>query len=185
MKTKNFMKKTEDKRIYIKEESYLSKSIENGRIPMIHRKLTESGAAQRGPVRRAVLLCLLAVFCLSVTGCVKNLNFSGKKEPVEYVICKDTSLPEQLQTLLKEKKKKPVTFTYRNSMYIYLVVCYGKKDFSGYSVRIEECWRSGETLFLRTQLMGPAAGEDSIETDTYPYIVVRCPQMDVFCVIDS
>lgn len=152
---------------------------------MIHRMLTESGTRQKVPVRWVVLLCLCAAVCLSATGCVKNLNLSGKKEPVEYVICKETSLPEQLKTLLKEKKKKPVTFTYRNSMYIYLVVCYGKKDFSGYSVRIEECWRSGETLFLRTQLMGPDAGEDSMETETYPYIVVRCPQMDVFCVIDS
>ena len=33
--------------------------------------------------------------------------------------------------------------------------------------------------------MGPAAGEDIVETDTYPYIVVRCQQMDVFCVIED
>lgn len=32
--------------------------------------------------------------------------------------------------------------------------------------------------------MGTAAGEDSVEMEIYPYIVVRCPQMDVFCVID-
>lgn len=158
---------------------------------MSHGKLPESGSRQKKTVTLTAFICLFAVICLfvaiclSATGCVKNLNFNEKKEAVEYVICKDSSLPGQLQTLLEEKKQKPGTFTYRNSMYIYLVVCYGKKDFSGYSVRIEECWRSGETLFLRTQLMGPAAGEDSVETETYPYIVVRCPQMDVFCVIDS
>lgn len=152
---------------------------------MIHRMLPESGSGQKETVRWAAILCLFAVVCLFVTGCVKNLNFNGKKEPVEYVICKESSLPEQLQTLLEEKKKKSGTFTYRNSMYIYLVVCYGKKDFSGYSVRIEECWRSEKTLFLQTQLIGPAGGESSMETETYPYIVVRCPQLDVFCIIDS
>lgn len=104
---------------------------------------------------------------------------------MEYVICKDSSLPGQLQTLLEEKKQKPGTFTYRNSIYIYLVVCHGKKDFSGYSVRYRRMLaQRGNTFFLRTQLMGTAAGEDSVEMEIYPYIVVRCPQMDVFCVID-
>lgn len=118
-----------------------------------------------------------------MSGCVQNLGESRQKEAVEYVICQESHLPPQLQILLEEKKKKPGTFVYRNSMYMYLAVCYGRKEYSGCSVRIEECWRTEKTLFLRTQLMGPAPGEGE-ETETWPFIVVRCPQMDVFCVIE-
>lgn len=136
-------------------------------------------------VRFAVIFGIVAMLCLSLWGCVKKLDLNGKKEEIEYAICKDSNLPEQLQELLEERKKKPGTFTYRNSTYLYLVVCYGKKEYSGFSVKIEECWKSEEILFLRTQLMGPAVGEKIIETETFPYIVVRCRQMDVFCMIDS
>ena len=151
---------------------------------MIKRNLPKPGCACAA-ARIAVILCMTAVLCLAAWGCVRTLNLNGQKKNVEYVICKDSNLPDQLKTLLEEKKKNPGTFTYRNSRYIYLVVCYGKRAYSGYSVKIEECWRSEETLFLRTQLMGPAAGEDIVETDTYPYIVVRCQQMYVFCLIED
>lgn len=136
-------------------------------------------------VRVAVVFGIVGMICLPLWGCVKEWNVNGKKEKIEYTICKDSNLPEQLQVLLEERKKKPGTFTYRNSTYLYLVVCYGKKEYSGYSVKIEECWKSEDILFLRTQLMGPAVGEKIIETDTFPYLVVRCEQMPVFCIIDS
>ena len=119
---------------------------------MIKRNLPKPGCACAA-ARIAVILCMTAVLCLAAWGCVRTLNLNGQKKNVEYVICKDSNLPDQLKTLLEEKKKNPGTFTYRNSRYIYLVVCYGKRAYSGYSVKIEECWRSEETLFLRTQLM--------------------------------
>lgn len=134
---------------------------------------------------RYFLVILVLIFSGSCCGCVKKLNIHGKRQKVEYTICKDSNLPEQLKVLLEKKKKKAETFTYRNSMYLYLVVCYGQKKYSGYSVKVEECSQSEDTLFLRTQLIGPSAGEPVMETLNYPYIVLRCRQMDVFCVIDS
>ena len=141
------------------------------------------------PPRPVLYLLVLSLFLgaavLAAGGCIRHLQMNGPKEKVEYDICKDSNLPAQLQTLLEEKKQEVCTFVYRNSMYIYLVVCYGRKEYSGCSVKIEECWKSEDTLFLRTQLMGPAAGEEVARTPTCPYLVVRCRQMDVFCVIEA
>lgn len=153
---------------------------------MTNRSMAESIWQKRKYAARFVVAFgVVGIFCLSLWGCVKDLNLNGKKEKIEYTICKDSNLPEQLKVLLEERKTKPGTFIYRNSTYIYLVVCYGKKDYSGFSVKIEECWKSEDILFLRTQLMGPAIDEDIIEAETFPYLVVRCKQMNVFCVIDS
>ena len=82
-------------------------------------------------------------------------------------------MPERLQKIIEERKKKPGTFAYKNSKYTYLVVCYGEKSYSGYSVRVEQCWKDKEQLYLETQLIGPAAGEAVNEVETYPVIVLK------------
>ena len=131
----------------------------------------------------------MAVYCLFLVifsvGCGRTIHFGPDKEKVEYVICKESNLPAQLQELLEEKKKKSCTFTFTNSMYTYLVVCYGSRPYSGYSVRIEECSKTPEALYLRTQLIGPSAREPVVETETFPFLVLRCEKVDVLCIIDS
>ena len=83
------------------------------------------------------------IFCLCLNGCtVLNINSFhfgklGKKEQgqaVKYEICSGKNMPERLQKIIEERKKKPGTFAYKNSKYTYLVVCYGEKSYSGYSV---------------------------------------------------
>ncbi|MCD8019925.1 MAG: protease complex subunit PrcB family protein [Clostridiales bacterium] len=134
---------------------------------------------------RILLLCVFLPLSILLCGCLTNLDSEADKEPVEYVICKDSNCPGQLQDLLEEKKKTAGTFIYKNSMYMYLVVCYGSKPYSGYSIRVEECSRSEDTLYLRTQLLGPELGEKVVETETFPCIVIRCEKMDVLCKMDS
>lgn len=135
-------------------------------------------------MQRRILVSCLFVVIFSV-GCGRIINPGANKEKVEYVICKESNLPEQLQELMKEKKKKSCTFTFSNSMYTYLVVCYGSRPYSGYSVRIEECSRTPEALYLRTQLIGPSAREPVVETETFPCLVLRCEKVDILCIIDS
>ena len=76
-------------------------------------------------------------------------------------------------------------FPHKNSKYTYLVVCYGEKPYSGYSIRIEECWKDKEQLYLKTQLIGPSSGEEIIETRTCPFLVVRCERTEQLCRIES
>ncbi len=133
--------------------------------------------------RTGMALLLVAVTAL-LAACVQDLDTGGSKEPVEYVICDENHLPEQLHELLEEKKRKPAAFAYRNTMYLYLVVCYGKKEYGGCSVRVEEMYRTKDTIFLKTQLQGPSASEPVVEAESFPWIVLRCARTDAFCVID-
>lgn len=143
----------------------------------------------------AVSLFLIVIIGICVNGCTNTLNIDGfrfgklgrgeKGKAVKYEICAEKNMPERLQKILEERKKKPGTFAYKNSRYTYLVVCYGEKAYSGYSIRVEECWKDKEQLYLETQLIGPAAGEEVVETLTYPVLVVRCERTELLCRIQS
>lgn len=143
-----------------------------------------------------ILFLILAFFpCFYITGCTNILNINhfhlaklGKdkaRQEVHYEICAQKNMPERLQKLLEQKKKNPGTFAYKNARYTYLVVCYGEKPYSGYSIRVEQCWKDKEQLYLETQLIGPAAGEEVIETMTCPFLVVRCARTELLCRIES
>ena len=154
------------------------------------RRMEERKSKKRTGRRKILFLLTLAVILPGGILCfaggeMKELGNQKTRENVDYVICKESHLPEQLKNLLKEKQKKPRTCTYRPSMAPYLVVCYGEKPYSGYSIKEEDCHRTKDVLYLRTQLMGPAKGEKITETRTYPHIVLRCRQTKVLCIIDS
>lgn len=146
------------------------------------------------PHRAALFFTYIIILCLSLNACtalnLDGFHFGklGKKQQgqtVKYEICTEKNIPERLQKILEERKKKPGTFAYKNSRYTYLVVCYGEKPYSGYSVRVEQCWEDKEQLYLETQLIGPAAGEEVVETLTYPFLVVRCGRTELLCRIES
>ncbi len=143
----------------------------------------------------AGILFLMCVVCICINGCTGALSIDGfhfgklggrkKGQEVKYEICAEKNIPERLQKILEERKKKPGTFAYKNSRYTYLVVCYGEKSYSGYSIRVEECWKDKEQLYLETQLIGPEAGEEVVETLTYPFLVIRCRRTELLCRIQS
>lgn len=116
---------------------------------------------------------------------ISKLGNKNNNQEVKYEICTEKNTPKRLQSLLEKRKKYPGTFAYKNSKYTYLIVCYGEKPYSGYSIRVEECWKDKEQLYLKTQLIGPAAGEEVIETLTWPFLVVRCGRTEHLCRIES
>lgn len=146
------------------------------------------------PHRAVPFFTYIIILCLFLNACTA-LNIDGFRfgklgkrqqgQAVKYEICTEKNIPERLQKILEERKKKPGTFAYKNSRYTYLVVCYGEKPYSGYSVRVEQCWKDKEQLYLETQLIGPAAGEEVVETLTYPFLVVRCGRTELLCRIES
>lgn len=126
-------------------------------------------------------ILMLLCFC---GGCQK-IEGEEKRQEIKYTVCPEGHLPKALQKTLENRKKTAGTFSYKNSMYTYLVVCYGPQKYSGYSIQVEECKKGEKTLYLRTQLIGPSAGDPVVETETYPWIVVRCEKTDAVCVIES
>lgn len=127
-----------------------------------------------------LFLCLL----LSITGCIREVKIESDRKNTEYEICVKEQLPGELQKTIEEKKKKACTFSFHDSKYTYLIVCYGEKKYAGYSIRVEECSKGNQVLYMRTQLIGPSAGEPIAERKNWPYLVVRCKRTDSLCLIE-
>ncbi|MBQ9155557.1 MAG: protease complex subunit PrcB family protein [Eubacterium sp.] len=132
-----------------------------------------------------VLRCLYLIFALLLLGgCDGGLNLAESRQEADYVICPPGHFPPELKRRIEGKCKKACSFTFSNTSSTYLVVCYGRQEYAGCSIRVEECSMGPRTLYLRTQLMGPGGEDPVVREPTWPYIVVRCQRTDKVCRIE-
>jgi hypothetical protein len=127
-----------------------------------------------------VLLLLSSIFLF---GC------STEKKPekvadIEYTVVSDSELPKELMELIEEKKEGEFRLTYADGEDLYLVVGYGKKDTSGYSVLVEDFYETEDSLYINTELLGPLEDEKTSSDSSYPWVVVKTSYTDKMIVFD-
>lgn len=63
--------------------------------------------------------------------------------------------------------------TYTTKDYTYVVAGFGTKETSGYSIKVNDVYKSGNAIYADFTLMGPAENEPVNEVPTTPYIVLK------------
>ena len=124
-----------------------------------------------------VYLGIMAIVLLSAA-CSAGKEDRGKLRDIDYTVMAPEDVPQELLAELEKEQEKPCRLTYADNGYLYIAQGYGKKDTSGYSVQVEECYESEDAVCFQTSLMGPDRKEEIIEEDTYPYIVVKIEYTD-------
>ncbi len=122
-----------------------------------------------------VLLCFLCV------GCAKEKK-PEKVDDIKYSVVSDSEIPKELMELINEKKDDEFRLTYADGKELYLVVGYGKKDTTGYSVTIQDFYQTADSLYIDTNLLGPKEGEDNAKEPSYPWIVVKTAYTDMMVI---
>ena len=117
----------------------------------------------------------LLFFLLVFTSCGKETE--EEKEKLDFTICDEKQLPEELKELLEEKKQEVFTLTFSTKDYLYIVVGYGEQNRSNLDVVVEELSLGKNAIYVKTQLVGNE--EEDKEIITYPVIVLKCPYMDL------
>ena len=56
---------------------------------------------------------------------------------------------------------------------LYIVKGYGAQQTDGYNIAVTDFYESKDGLVFATELTGPKKNEDTSETETYPYIVIK------------
>ena len=117
---------------------------------------------------------LLFVLCAGIFGgcSVKDTN-GTKVADLEYVIVEESELPEELKTMIEEKKAADFKLTYESGEELYIVRGYGEQATGGYSIRIRDCYLTSNAILFDTELVGPRKGESTSASPSYPYIVIR------------
>lgn len=91
----------------------------------------------------------------------------------------DSELPQELQTLIKQKTSAPFKMTYTTDENLYIAVGYGPQEGGGYSICVNELYLTGNSVVIATELKGPENGEDKGVESSSPYIVVKTELLDL------
>lgn len=110
---------------------------------------------------------------LSVTGCTLLSEEKIKLRDLEFTVLGEEKIPEQLKTIIEEKKKTPFQITYTDNANLYICIGYGEQETGGYSIAVNELYLTDTNICVSTSLLGPEASEKSNKIPSFPYIVIK------------
>lgn len=119
--------------------------------------------------RWLMILGSILVLC----GCSVQKDDMKKIRDVEFTVVDEHKIPEELALHIKEVKNAPFEIVYGDEGYLYIAKGYGKKEVSGYSIEVEECFETKNLICIKTNFLGPPQGEEILEQETCPYIVIK------------
>ncbi len=132
-------------------------------------------------MRKWICFVVLAVL---LTGCRADKIDEKKITDLEYTVTSEERLPEELKVLVEGKKEQPFKMTYHDGDYLYICQGYGTQPTGGYSIQVEEVYRTSNAIYFSAVLIGPSATELKTEKETTPYIVVKTEYQDMTVVFD-
>lgn len=125
---------------------------------------------------------LLAVLLLSA--CKSSKTSVDKLRDLEFTVVEEVDLPEELKSIIDEKKAEPFKLSYGNEAYLYVVMGYGEQKTGGYSIQVDELYETDNAIYINTTLLGPSKDETVTNTPSCPYVVVKTEFIDKSVVFD-
>ena len=127
--------------------------------------------------RIVFILAIVLLGCL-LSGC-SIVDTSGEKgSQLEYTIVGEKELPEELLTMINEKKTAEFKMTYADKENLYIVRGYGEQPTGGYSIQVNGVTLSDNGIHVDTNLIGPETEEEKGTEPSYPFIVLKTAYMD-------
>ena len=125
----------------------------------------------------ALLLCL-TVLC-GLCGCSLMSTEEIKLRDLDFTILGEEKVPEELATMIEERKTDAFKMTYSDNQNLYICVGYGQQETGGYSITVDELYLTEEAIYVQTTLLGPDVSEKGNKTPSYPYIVIKTEYLDL------
>ena len=129
-------------------------------------------------MKKAKFIATALVITSLFNGCSIKSNKSEKVKDLEFTVVEDADLPDELSTLINEKKQKAFKLTCTTNDYLYISVGYGEQSTGGYSICVNELYLTENAIYVDTNLLGPGTEDNKEENSSYPYIVIKLEKMD-------
>ncbi|WP_236354962.1 protease complex subunit PrcB family protein [Konateibacter massiliensis] len=113
-----------------------------------------------------------------VGGCSVEESSNEKLRDLEFTVVEEADVPEELQSIVDEKKQSEFKITYTDNESLYICVGYGEQQTGGYSIAVNDLYLTSNAIFVDTNLIGPSKEEKISEGMSYPYIVIKTEYMD-------
>ena len=111
-------------------------------------------------VRHPIYLLLSVMLLLFLSGCNVKKEDGEKVRDLEFTVLGENDVPQQLKTILAEKRTQPFKMTFTDEQNLYIAVGYGPQQ-------------TGNAIVLDTELMGPGKEEAVAPETSYPTIIIR------------
>lgn len=119
------------------------------------------------------IFLLICIFVILAAGCKLEKKNTTKKNYIDYTVVANKDIPEELKNIIDEKKEREFRITFSSNDYLYIVMGYGMRATTGYSVKLDELYETDNTININTSLIGPSQNDVVNQVVTYPYIVVK------------
>ncbi|SCI31548.1 Uncharacterised protein [uncultured Clostridium sp.] len=139
---------------------------------------------RRLPRRARKVLTVLGVLTVilggiaAFTGCQSGNSEETQGEDLEFTVIGEADIPAALKELIDKKREKPFKLTYADGQEMYIVIGEGPQKGGGYSVAVKALYETDNSIVIRTELMGPEAGEAKGTENSYPVLIVKTEYRD-------
>lgn len=123
-----------------------------------------------------VVIIAVAVICIGCTGIHLGDEHQGagaKVRDLEYTILSEERIPTELKPLLEDRKEEAFEMTYSDKEYLYICIGYGRQEYSGHSIVVNQLFLGENGILADTSLIGPEAGKEKINTVQFPIVVLK------------
>ena len=101
-----------------------------------------------------------------------------KLRDLDFTVLGEEKIPEQLRSIIDEKKGAAFQITYTDNENLYICVGYGEQGSGGYSIAVDELYLTDTNIIVSTTLLGPEAGEKGNGTPSWPYLVIKTEYLE-------
>lgn len=128
-------------------------------------------------MKKAARLFFFLFLLFTVTGCSLVRIEEEPRTPLKYTVVSQEDIPEELVSIMEEKKAEKFQMSYVDGENLYLLRGYGRQMTGGYSIQVEEVSASENALFCKTKLLGPSENAQGAEP-SYPCIVLKIKNVE-------
>ncbi|MFQ9932838.1 MAG: protease complex subunit PrcB family protein [Lachnospiraceae bacterium] len=124
----------------------------------------------------SVFFTLCAAFLLY--GCGIEKYDDTKINDLDYAVLAEEDIPEPVLQIIEKSKSENFRKTYTDGSFLYIIIGYGAQPTTNYSITIEDLYEAKNAIFVSSMLKGPSKKEIVVETETYPYVVLKLQYSD-------
>lgn len=135
-------------------------------------------------MKKFILILCTVLTMVFLGGCSMLSEENVKLRNLDFTVLSDEKIPEELKTIIEEKKAQPFKLTYSDNEYLYICIGYGKQTTGGYSIAVNELYLTDSAIHVNTQLLGPDSTEKSNKVPSYPFIVIKTEFLDQTVIFD-
>lgn len=129
-------------------------------------------------VKKRFQIGMLVCLCMLLCNCALLDTSDKKVSELAFSMVEVEELPEEIQTMIEEKKAAAFRMAYHTDTTTYIILGYGQQGTSGYSIVVNDVYQGEQGIWVDTDLIGPEKSESVEDVPSYPFVVIKTEKID-------